>query len=549
METERGLQARLGGKPALQRLVEVAPWHPVPEQRTLQVSIDPARADGMRPLASPTPVEVREDPRRRPLAVQDGRQWREVTSIEDRWSFEFWWRPTPGPPGLLPGQRRRRTAPHALPGRRSPAVVTGRQPERRGTGRDELRRTARQELPLLRPGRFARARAAGPGAVAGHTRAGPDRYQPLRRAGVRPFGQQPGDSADHGRRVEANGRFPRHAVVRISRGLRQPLTAVHAGQHGRPPRAAARSGPSARARRGTGAARRRTAWGPVTGGADGRAGGGAQAAEPLPRLVRRGLGLRRTAAELPARRYRAQPRAGRAGPRDRRAAGRVQRRALPRARALPPAAGAGRGPLQHDPGPGPARDPAQSPPAPEVGGADVGAVLGVARGALEHAAGRGAVPLQPRSRPRLHPARTDRARGLHAGELPQAALLRGGCAALRLGHAAGRAAAGGGVPADRPAQPGRLPPALPGDRAAGAADHGGTRSGRARDAAGEAAAGTRARVVGGAAGRLPDRDQPCRSLEVGADPGALPAGRHDLPAGHRPRFPARAAGRTDRAGA
>ena len=95
LETERGLQARLGGKPALQRLVEVAPWHPLPEQRTLQVSIDPSARDGMRPLTSPTPVEVREDPRRRPVAVQDGRQWREVVSIEDRWSLEFWWRPTP----------------------------------------------------------------------------------------------------------------------------------------------------------------------------------------------------------------------------------------------------------------------------------------------------------------------------------------------------------------------------------------------------------------------------------------------------------------------
>ena len=95
LETERGLQARLGGRPALQRLVEVAPWHPVPEQRTLQVSIDPAARDGMRPVTSPTPVEVREDLRRQPLAVQDGRQWREVVSIEDRWSFEFWWRPTP----------------------------------------------------------------------------------------------------------------------------------------------------------------------------------------------------------------------------------------------------------------------------------------------------------------------------------------------------------------------------------------------------------------------------------------------------------------------
>ena len=95
LETERQLRTRLGGKPALQRLVEVAPWHPLPEQRTLQVSIDPARADGMRPVTSPTPVEVREGPERLPLALRDGRQWRKVASIEDRWSFEFWWRPTP----------------------------------------------------------------------------------------------------------------------------------------------------------------------------------------------------------------------------------------------------------------------------------------------------------------------------------------------------------------------------------------------------------------------------------------------------------------------
>ena len=95
LETERQLRTRLGGKPALQRLVEVAPWHPLPEQRTLQVSIDPARADGMRPVTSPTPVEVREGPERLPLALRDGRQWRKVASIEDRWSFEFWWRHTP----------------------------------------------------------------------------------------------------------------------------------------------------------------------------------------------------------------------------------------------------------------------------------------------------------------------------------------------------------------------------------------------------------------------------------------------------------------------
>lgn len=95
LETERQLQARLKGKHALHRLVNVAAWHPAPEMRTVQVSIDPAATDSMRPLTSPSAVEVREGPAHEPLAVQVGRQWHEVASIEDRWSFDLWWRPTP----------------------------------------------------------------------------------------------------------------------------------------------------------------------------------------------------------------------------------------------------------------------------------------------------------------------------------------------------------------------------------------------------------------------------------------------------------------------
>ncbi|MDE2747157.1 MAG: DNA polymerase Y family protein [Chloroflexota bacterium] len=95
LETERQLQARLQGKHALHRLVEVAPWHPAPEMRTVQVSIDPAATDSMRPLTSPRSVEVREGPAQEPRAVRLGNQWQEVSSIEDRWSFDLWWRPTP----------------------------------------------------------------------------------------------------------------------------------------------------------------------------------------------------------------------------------------------------------------------------------------------------------------------------------------------------------------------------------------------------------------------------------------------------------------------
>lgn len=95
LETERQLQARLKGKRSLHRLVEVAPWHPAPELRSLQVSIDPAAGDGLRPLTAPEVVAVREGPAQEPLAVRVGQRWREVARIEDQWSFDLWWRPTP----------------------------------------------------------------------------------------------------------------------------------------------------------------------------------------------------------------------------------------------------------------------------------------------------------------------------------------------------------------------------------------------------------------------------------------------------------------------
>ena len=95
LEIERGLQARLGGTQALHRLVEVAPWHPTPELRAMQVSIDPSADDGMQPLNMPTSVAVNEGPEQEPLAVRIDQRWREVAQIEDQWSFDLWWQPTP----------------------------------------------------------------------------------------------------------------------------------------------------------------------------------------------------------------------------------------------------------------------------------------------------------------------------------------------------------------------------------------------------------------------------------------------------------------------
>ena len=95
VEVDRRLQPLMGGDHALHRVVEVAPWHPVPEMRTLQVPIDPSGRDAIRLLHAPTPVEVREDPGGEPVSVRFDRRWQQVARIDDRWTFDLWWLPEP----------------------------------------------------------------------------------------------------------------------------------------------------------------------------------------------------------------------------------------------------------------------------------------------------------------------------------------------------------------------------------------------------------------------------------------------------------------------
>ena len=96
METERRLQDRLGGVNALYRVEEVAPWHPAPEMRALQVPVDPSAREAVRPLHSPEPVEVREGAEGEPVSVLYRRRWRHVVArIDDRWMFDLWWLPKP----------------------------------------------------------------------------------------------------------------------------------------------------------------------------------------------------------------------------------------------------------------------------------------------------------------------------------------------------------------------------------------------------------------------------------------------------------------------
>ena len=95
VEAERQLQAKTNGRRSLYRIIEVAPWHPMPEMRALRIPIDPLAGDEMQPLAAPVAVAVREGRGRQPEALRVGSDWRRVSSIEDCWSFDLWWTPNP----------------------------------------------------------------------------------------------------------------------------------------------------------------------------------------------------------------------------------------------------------------------------------------------------------------------------------------------------------------------------------------------------------------------------------------------------------------------
>ena len=94
VETDRRLRSRMDGAPALYRGVEVAPWHPAPEMRSLLVPVDPLVSGAVRALRQPTPVEARESAQV-PTAARIGGEWRRIARIEERWKFDLWWLPQP----------------------------------------------------------------------------------------------------------------------------------------------------------------------------------------------------------------------------------------------------------------------------------------------------------------------------------------------------------------------------------------------------------------------------------------------------------------------
>ena len=95
METERKLSLLMRGAPALHKVVEVAPWHPIPELRALRVPVDGDDGGALLPLHRPAPVDVRESEAHRPLAVRLNNNWRGIDGIDDLWSFDLWWLPEP----------------------------------------------------------------------------------------------------------------------------------------------------------------------------------------------------------------------------------------------------------------------------------------------------------------------------------------------------------------------------------------------------------------------------------------------------------------------
>ena len=94
-DVERDLRVRIGGAPALYRVVGVAPWHPAPEMRTLRVPVDSSSRDQVRPMSSPVPIVVQEGRDREPEAMRWNDKWRKVSCVDEQWSFDLWWMSQP----------------------------------------------------------------------------------------------------------------------------------------------------------------------------------------------------------------------------------------------------------------------------------------------------------------------------------------------------------------------------------------------------------------------------------------------------------------------
>ena len=95
VEVERQIQSRTGGGGVLHRVAQVAPRHPAPELRSVQVPVDSRGREGLRPISTPVAIEVRGGQDGKPVEVRAGNRWHRVAHVEDTWSFDLWWMPRP----------------------------------------------------------------------------------------------------------------------------------------------------------------------------------------------------------------------------------------------------------------------------------------------------------------------------------------------------------------------------------------------------------------------------------------------------------------------
>lgn len=94
-EVEKRLRTKLPADHILHRVVEVAPWHPAPEMRSVRVPIDRSGNYCIKPVASAIRVSVRAGRYHRPVAVRLRGKWRPVIGVTDLWTFDLWWLPKP----------------------------------------------------------------------------------------------------------------------------------------------------------------------------------------------------------------------------------------------------------------------------------------------------------------------------------------------------------------------------------------------------------------------------------------------------------------------
>ena len=95
IDVDQRLRAKMKGEHALYKVVEVAPWHPVPEMRALQVPIDPSGNGAIKPLYLPSQIAVKEGKNHTPSTICLKRRWHKVAGIEDLWTLDLWWLPEP----------------------------------------------------------------------------------------------------------------------------------------------------------------------------------------------------------------------------------------------------------------------------------------------------------------------------------------------------------------------------------------------------------------------------------------------------------------------